>query len=697
MTEKQLRGAIATLMVVVVVDVLGLLLIIPIVDTFAQSLGASKALIGTQFTVYSASSIFASLVVGRLSDYYGRKRIFLISAIGAFISAVACIFVQNFEQFLAASAFNGLFTGTVGTAYAYVGDLVSDEARRRKYISYITATISLCLVLGPLVGGSVATLYLRAPFFISAGIALLEVVLVVFCLQNPDELKAIKENDAFSALLTPEDRALLHPPRRNRHGQQPLDSDEAHDHSITSYRVHTASLDNAVSMKAVEGPVEAGSLDSQHARMLAATEILRQVATLPEPNQTMSSPLHQAKASSASTTPMSPPLSTDQSASLVTVIVEDDDDSRPTSVEAALLKAKSQKRQSFPYFKASKQALSSLLSPSKSLSTSRSLQSESAAEGDSSHKSRALSTSRSGGQGGLGTEAAAADARIKSVDSSAMKRPVGDTTDDSDDDTAAQNRSPWCDYRALLIGGLGTFLNVATYLGLVTLVPLILQEPQYGVVSSSTGALSAPSLLWSAWSSLTSSGDDDELSSSDIRRISFLMGAYLGCYGAMQVLGMLFVFPYLSQPHRCGLLGTAVIGCLLYGGMFCTIPILLQQFPHVASKGMFAVVIGMAFGNAMCRPVFPTFLNQIAPAARRAEYMTFSGTFSNVALMIGGQMTWLYAYQGATTTIVLCGGASLLNALIIALYAWWARPPSAAGEYQGLKTAEESTEADTMA
>lgn len=695
MTEKQLRGAIATLMVVVAVDVLGLLLIIPIVDTFAQSLGASKALIGTQFTVYSASSIFASLVVGRLSDYYGRKRIFLISAIGAFISAVACIFVQNFDQFLAASAFNGLFTGTVGTAYAYVGDLVSDEAQRRKYISYITATISLCLVLGPLVGGSVATLYLRAPFFISAGIALLEVVLVVFCLQNPDELKTIKENDAFSALLTPEDRALLHPPRRNRHGQQPQDSDDINDHSITSYRVHTVSLDNAVSMKAVEGPVEAGSLDSQHARMLAATEILRQVATLPDVDQqTMSSPLHHPKANITSTTPMSPPLSLDQSASLVTVIVEDDEDPRLSSVEAALLKAKSQKHQSFPYFKASKQALSSLLSPSKSLSASRSLQSDSAAEGDSRNKSRALSTSRSGGNG-LGSEAASADARNKSIDSS--KRPVGDSGDDSDaDDAASENRSPWCDYRALLIGGLGTFLNVATYLGLVTLVPLILQEPQYGVVSSSLGAESSPSVLWSAWS-LMSSGDDDELSSSDIRHISFLMGAYLGCYGAMQVLGMLFVFPYMSQPHRCGLLGTAVIGCLLYGGMFCTIPILLQQYPREASKGLFAVVIGMAFGNAMCRPVFPTFLNQIAPAARRAEYMTFSGTFSNVALMIGGQMTWLYAYQGATITIILCGGASLLNALIIALYAWWARPPPAAGDYKGVKTADESTEADAMA
>eukprot|EP01033_Poteriospumella_lacustris_P017633 gene17633-12623_t len=488
MTEKQLRGAIATLMVVVAVDVLGLLLIIPIVDTFAQSL------------------------VGRLSDYYGRKRIFLISAIGAFISAVACIFVQNFDQFLAASAFNGLFTGTVGTAYAYVGDLVSDEAQRRKYISYITATISLCLVLGPLVGGSVATLYLRAPFFISAGIALLEVVLVIFCLQNPDELKTIKENDAFSALLTPEDRALLHPPRRNRHGQQPQDSDDVNDHSITSYRVHTVSLDNAVSMKAVEGPVEAGSLDSQHARMLAATEILRQVATLPDVDQqTMSSPLHHPKANITSTTPMSPPLSLDQSASLVTVIVEDDEDPRLSSVEAALLKAKSQKHQSFPYFKASKQALSSLLSPSKSLSASRSLQSDSAAEGDSRHKSRALSTSRSGGNG-LGSEAPSADARVKSIDSSVMKRPVGDSGDDSDaDDAASENRSPWCDYRALLIGGLGTFLNVATYLGLVTLVPLILQEPQYGVVSSSLRAETSPSVLWSAWS-LMSSGDDDELS-----------------------------------------------------------------------------------------------------------------------------------------------------------------------------------------
>jgi MFS family permease len=652
--EPKLRGAIITLMVVVAVDVLSILLVIPIVDTFAQSLGASKALIGTQFTVYSASSIFASLVVGKLSDYYGRKKIFLFSALGSLVSATACVFVQNFDQFLVASAFSGLFTGTVGTAYAYVGDLIPDEARRRRYISYITATISLCLVLGPLIGGTVATLYLRAPFFVSAGIALLEVVLVIFVLKNPEDLRSWKEEMEYDALISAEDRALLRP-------EQTRLSDAEGDNSLpTPYHISNVSLDNAVSMKfvpnneaQVQNPIFVSSspsngsniaTDIKRQQALSATEILRQVAQNPgdvTPIKSVSELNHQSDQSSNILSPSAtPPHNFDQSSSFVTVVVEDD---------AAIVIdeiGKNKKSQRFPYLHASKQALTSLLSPSKSQSQSF-FGSHSSTTDPQQHSSSSISHLSSNREQLSHTKSlflAEEDGRENFEEALApeTKEKV------SANDLAAL--SPWLNYRALLVGGLGTFFNVCTYLGLVTLVPLLLQESRFGVVDHDS-----------------SNTNDDGLTSSEIRRISFLMGTYLGCYGAMQVLGMLFLFPFFSAPHRCGVLGTAVIGCIIYGGVFCLLPVLTILFPQYTTDGLYGISIGMALGNALCRPAFPTFLSQIAPASRRAEYMTMTATFGNLAMMIGGQMTWLYTWQ-ATASIFLCGAASIINAVFIGIF-----------------------------
>jgi MFS-type transporter involved in bile tolerance (Atg22 family) len=141
------------------------------------------------------------------------------------------------------------------------------------------------------------------------------------------------------------------------------------------------------------------------------------------------------------------------------------------------------------------------------------------------------------------------------------------------------------------------------------------------------------------------------------------MGFYLGTYGFTQVFGMVVMFPRLSQ--YVGLMYSGVIGCFIFGLAFFTI------FTTKSPNDMFAVCIPMAFGNSLCRPVFPSYLGSIASKDRRAEYMAITATFSNVALMIGGQMTYLYTTFSPEVTIFLCGGASILNGIMLLIFAWF--------------------------
>jgi MFS family permease len=521
--EESLRGPITTICLVVAVDISGFMMLIPILDVFAQSLGASKSMIGLQITLYSIAAVISSFLVGKVSDYYGRKTIFIISAIGSFISSFGCIFITNFTEFLVFSAFSGFFSGTIGTAYAYVGDIVHDENQRSKYIAYITATISLCLVLGPLFGGLISSVWtLRAPFYISSFIALVEFIFVIKYLKNPQELLEEKENLLLSSAAND--------------GTDWKDGD---------------SIDGDAPIRTEE--------EKEYQRSTSFSEIV-----MPKPLSF-------------------PDTSTNETAN------EDTNQEKDEEVTVQINPMMSNK---------------------------------------DNNKYRTISADENGNTNQV---------------------------------TSLKSVSPWLDYRAILIGGVATFLNVCTYLGLVTIMPLVLQEHSFGIVDSNDDTTTLPTIFHWVLRSVQSSanGDDDDLTSSEASRISFLMGLYLSAYGITQVLGMVFLFPRLQK--RCGLLVIGSIGCFIYGISYCAL-VFIDTYEMV-----FLVYIVMALGNSVSRPVFPSYLGSIASKKNRADYMAISATFANIGIMIAGQMTVLYTID-KDATILLCGGLSVLNAVNLIVF-----------------------------
>ena len=145
-------------------------------------------MVGLQFTVFSGAAIISSLYVGRLSDRFGRRIVFLYAACGASIAFTGSACAQTFTQFLITSTLGGLFTGTVGNAYAYVSDILPEELRTQ-YLSYITAVISSCFVIGPFVGGALALFNTRAPFFAAASMASMEILFVYLFIAEPSKLR----------------------------------------------------------------------------------------------------------------------------------------------------------------------------------------------------------------------------------------------------------------------------------------------------------------------------------------------------------------------------------------------------------------------------------------------------------------------------------------------------------------------------
>ena len=104
-------------------------------------------------TSYAVTSTIATLLLGKLSDLYGRRRLLLFT-IGLFLFAsLLCGAAQTMPQLIAARALQGIGGGGIwGLTFATVGDIVPPR-ERGKYFGLFSSMWGIAAVLGPLVGG----------------------------------------------------------------------------------------------------------------------------------------------------------------------------------------------------------------------------------------------------------------------------------------------------------------------------------------------------------------------------------------------------------------------------------------------------------------------------------------------------------------------------------------------------------------
>src|SRR5689334_281166 len=77
--------AIMPLLLIVLVDLLGLTVIIPLLPIYAATFGANEFTIGVLAAIYPMMQFLAGPLLGQLSDKFGRRPILLLSQIGTLI------------------------------------------------------------------------------------------------------------------------------------------------------------------------------------------------------------------------------------------------------------------------------------------------------------------------------------------------------------------------------------------------------------------------------------------------------------------------------------------------------------------------------------------------------------------------------------------------------------------------------------
>ncbi len=176
------------LFLIVVIDLIGFGIIIPLLPLYAEVMNADPETVGLIMATYSLAQFIAAPYWGAMSDRIGRRPVLLVSLAGAVVAYVWLGLADNIWMLFGARALGGFMAGNISTAFAYVADVTTRETRARG-MGLIGAAFGLGFVIGPAFGGLLAghdPLHAdyRTPAFAAAALSALALVLGLVLLKE---------------------------------------------------------------------------------------------------------------------------------------------------------------------------------------------------------------------------------------------------------------------------------------------------------------------------------------------------------------------------------------------------------------------------------------------------------------------------------------------------------------------------------
>lgn len=180
------KGVLAILLMNLFIAFLGIGLVIPVLPTMMNELNISGAVVGYMVATFAITQLIFSPFAGRWADKYGRK-----------IMIVLGLFIFGFSEFLFGLGktvevlFISRMLGGVSAAFimpavtAFIADITT-TATRSKALGYMSAAISTGFIIGPGIGGFLAEIGTRVPFYSAGVLGVFAAILSFMLLSEPE-------------------------------------------------------------------------------------------------------------------------------------------------------------------------------------------------------------------------------------------------------------------------------------------------------------------------------------------------------------------------------------------------------------------------------------------------------------------------------------------------------------------------------
>ncbi|WP_238149872.1 multidrug effflux MFS transporter [Pararhodobacter aggregans] len=151
--DRKTPPHLATLILLSAVSALSMNVFLPSLPNMAEYFDADYRLMQLSISVYLAFSAVLQLVIGPLSDRFGRRNIVLVSLVVFLLASVGTLLAPNATVFLIFRMLQAAVATGMALGRAIVRDMV-DEDRAASMIAYVTLGMSIVPMLGPIVGGA---------------------------------------------------------------------------------------------------------------------------------------------------------------------------------------------------------------------------------------------------------------------------------------------------------------------------------------------------------------------------------------------------------------------------------------------------------------------------------------------------------------------------------------------------------------
>ncbi|HEY9906224.1 MAG TPA: MFS transporter [Thermosynechococcaceae cyanobacterium] len=185
-------------------------ILIPTIYLYGKQFGLNDFQTSLLFSIYSLAQFFATPVIGKLSDRYGRKPLLIISLIGTVVANLIAGFAPTASLLFFARLLDGITGGNVSVAQAVISDVTSPE-NRAKGFGIFGAAFGAGFVLGPLVSLWAQNISLGASFIASAIIAAIALVITLVFLPETLPVRANEAHKLFDLGLDNLIRGLFIP------------------------------------------------------------------------------------------------------------------------------------------------------------------------------------------------------------------------------------------------------------------------------------------------------------------------------------------------------------------------------------------------------------------------------------------------------------------------------------------------------
>src|SRR6204780_3888025 len=161
-------------------------------------------------TAYLLTTTLSTPLYGKISDLYGRKKIFQVAIVIFLIGSALSGLAQNMDQLIAFRALQGLGGGgLMALSMAIIGDIVSPRERGR-YQGYFGGVFALASIGGPLAGGFLTDhLTWRWIFYINIPVGILALFITSAVLRLPLPTRSHTIDYTGSAILVGAVTSLL--------------------------------------------------------------------------------------------------------------------------------------------------------------------------------------------------------------------------------------------------------------------------------------------------------------------------------------------------------------------------------------------------------------------------------------------------------------------------------------------------------